>query len=80
LSSEIGGEPVKVPFFSPLRRILNLKNQCYLLSEELLLARFDNDWEKVIEITRTLFYLSDYWRFIEPYYVNIPEFFALGVQ
>lgn len=83
---EIGGEPVKVPFFSPskkptlMKRSRHLKDECYRLSEDLIIAQLDEDWEQVREVARMLFYLSDYWRFIEPYYVNIPDFFTLGVQ
>jgi len=80
-----GGASPKEPFFSPLKkptllkRTRHLKDECYRLSEDLILARLDEDWEKVTEVACMLFYLSDYWRFIEPYYDNIPDFFSLEV-
>ena len=82
MSHAHGEAPQKEPVFFPptlLKRTRHLKDECYRLSEDLIIAQLDEDWEKVREVTRMLFHLSDYWRFIEPYYDNIPDFFSLGV-
>lgn len=86
MTHESGAGSSKAPFSSPfkkptlLKRTRHLKDECYRLSEDLIIAQFDEDWGTVVEVARMLFYLSDYWRFIEPFYVNIPEFFALEVE
>ena len=85
MTHENGAGSLKTPFFSPLerptllKRTRHLKDECYRLSEDLAIAILDEDWEKVRKVGLVLFHLSDYWRFIEPYYDNIPDFFALGV-
>lgn len=47
------------------------------MSEELLLATLDDDWEKVINVARRLSYLSGYGKLIEPIWGNLAEFFEV---
>ena len=53
--------------------------EMFVLSEELVLARIDEDWEKVVAVARRLSYLSGMSRLIEPYWGNPSTFFAMEV-
>jgi hypothetical protein len=55
---------------------MNISDELFLISEELLLAFLEDDWDVVLNVIRRLGYLSGYGKLIEPLWGNLAEFFA----
>jgi hypothetical protein len=61
-------------------QMIKHKWELYELSEDLILAYLDENWEEVLNVARRLGYLSGYGKLIEPFWGNPQEFFALEVS
>ena len=59
---------------------MELAYELFRLSEDLLFAIIDEDWNGVIVVARRLGHLSGYSILIEPFWGNPAEFFELEVK